>query len=100
MADDPAIKNEIADATEDLRDALHQVNNRGEEGVARLRPDRGIRRHPITSACLAGALGFVLGSDSAEVAMVGLLVLGTVVVLSKEPKIYSDLNLGNKHARL
>ena len=86
MADDPIIKNEIVDATEDLRDALHQVNNRVEEGVARLRPDRGIRRHPITSACLAGALGFVLGSDSAEVAMVGLLVLGTVVVLSKEHK--------------
>jgi hypothetical protein len=86
MADDPAIKNEIEDATDDLRDALHQVNNRVEEGVARLRPDRGIRRHPITSACLAGALGFVLGSDSAEVAMVGLLVLGTVVVLSKEHK--------------
>jgi hypothetical protein len=86
MADDPAIKNEIEDATEDLRDALHQVNNRVEEGVARLRPDRGIRRHPITSACLAGALGFALGSDSAEVAMVGLLVLGTVIVLSKEHK--------------
>ena len=86
MADDPTIKNEIEDATEDLRDALHQVNNRVEEGVARLRPDRGIRRHPITSACLAGALGFVLGSDSAEVAMAGLLVLGTVVVLSKEHK--------------
>ena len=86
MADDPAIKNEIEDATEDLRDALHQVNNRVEEGVARLRPDRGIRRHPITSACLAGALGFALGSDSAEVAIVGLLVLGTVIVLSKEHK--------------
>ena len=86
MADDPAIKNEIEDATDDLRDALHQINDRVEEGVARLRPDRGIRRHPITSACPAGALGFVLGSDSAEVAMVGLLVLGTVVVLSKEHK--------------
>lgn len=86
MADDPAIKTEIDDATEDLRDALHQINDRVEEGVARMRPDRGIRKHPITSACLAGALGFALGSDSAEVAMVGLLVLGTVIVLSKEHK--------------
>jgi hypothetical protein len=86
MADDPAIKNEIEDATEDLRDALHQINDRVEEGVARLRPDRGIRRHPITSACLAGALGFALGSDSAEVAMVGLVVLGAVIVISKEYK--------------
>jgi hypothetical protein len=86
MADDPAIKGEIEDATQDLREALHEINDRVEEGVARLRPDRGIRKHPITSACLAGALGFALGSDSAEVAMVGLVVLGAVIVLSKEHK--------------
>jgi hypothetical protein len=84
MVDDPAIKDEIKDATDDLRDALHQINDRVEEGVARLRPDRGIRKHPVTSVCLAGALGFALGSDSAEVAMVGLAVLGVVIVLSKE----------------
>jgi hypothetical protein len=90
MADDPAIKNEIEDATEDLRDALHQVNDRVEEGVARLRPDRGIRKHPITSACLAGALGFALGSDSAEVAMIGLVILGGVIMLSNEHKNKSD----------
>jgi hypothetical protein len=84
MADDPAIKTEIADATEDLRDALHEINHRVEEGVARLRPDRGIRKHPVTSACLAGALGWVLGSETGEVALVGLLVLGTVIVLSDE----------------
>ena len=90
MADDPAIKNEIEDATDDLRDALHQINDRVEEGVARLRPDRGIRRHPITSACLAGALGFALGSDSAEVAMIGLVILGGVIVLSNEHKHKSD----------
>lgn len=86
MADDPAIKTEIEDATEDLRDALHQINERVEEGVARLRPDRGIRKRPVTSACLAAALGFVLGSDSGEVAMIGLLVLGAVIVLSNEHK--------------
>jgi hypothetical protein len=90
MADDPAIKNEIEDATEDLRDALHQINDRVEEGVAKLRPDRGIRKHPITSACLAGALGFALGSDSAEVAMIGLVILGGVIVLSNEHKHKSD----------
>ena len=86
MADDPAIKNEIEDATEDLRDALHQINDRVEEGVARLRPDRGIRKHPVTSACLAGGLGWVLGSETGEVAIVGLLVLGAVVMFSDERK--------------
>lgn len=90
MADDPVIKSEIEDATDDLRDALHQINHRVEEGVAKLRPDRGIRRRPITSACLAGALGFALGSDSAEVAMIGLVILGGVIVLSNEHKNKSD----------
>jgi hypothetical protein len=86
MADDPAIKGEIEDATQDLREALHEINDRVEEGVARLRPDRGIRKRPVTSACLAGALGWVLGSDSGGVAIVGLLVLGAVIVLSDERK--------------
>jgi hypothetical protein len=86
MADDPEIKDEIADATEDLREALHQMNDRVEEGVARFRPDRGIRKRPVTSACLAAALGFALGSDSTEVTIIGLLVLGTVIVLSNERK--------------
>jgi hypothetical protein len=86
MADDPATKIEIEDAKEDLRDALHEVNNRVEEGVARLRPDRGIRKHPVTSACIAGALGFALGADSGDVALIGLLLLGGAIVLTREPK--------------
>jgi hypothetical protein len=91
MANDPEIKveiddakNEIDDAKEDLRDALHQINNRVEEHVARLRPDRGIRKHPVTTTCIAGALGFALGSDSGEAAIIGLLALGAALMLSRE----------------
>jgi hypothetical protein len=91
MANDQEIKdevddarNEIDDAKEDLRDALHQINNRVEEHVARLRPDRGIRKHPVTTACIAGALGFALGSDSGEAAIIGLLALGAALMLSRE----------------
>ena len=61
MADDPEIKDELDDATQDLRDALHQLNDRVEERVAKLRPDRGIRKHPVTSACIAG--GWASRSD-------------------------------------
>ena len=86
MADHAEIKDEIDDAKQDLRDALHQVNDRVEEGVARLRPDRGIRKHPVTTACLAGALGFALGSDSGKVAIIGLLLLGGAIVLASEKK--------------
>ena len=87
IADDLETKIEIEDAKEDLRDALHEMNNRVEEGVARLRPDRGIRKHPVTSACIAGALGFALGSDSGEVALIGLLLLGGAIVFTRERKV-------------
>ena len=79
MVHDPEIKDEIDDAKQDLRDALHEINHR----VARLRPDRGIRKHPVASACVAGALGFALGSDSGEAAIIGILLLGTAVVLTR-----------------
>jgi len=83
---DTEIKNEIDDAKRDLRDALHEINNRVEEGVAQLRPDRGIRKHPGTSACIAAGLGFALGSDSGDVAMIGLLLLGATIVFANKNK--------------
>jgi hypothetical protein len=80
MVDDPEIKDELDDAKEDLRDALHELNGRVEESVAKLRPDRGIRRHPIKTACVAGMLGFALGSESREVAFIGLFALGAIML--------------------
>ncbi len=87
MADDLDAKDEIEDAKEDLRDALHEINHRVEEGVAKLRPDRGIRKHPLTTACIASALGFALGSDSSEVALLGLLLLGGAIVVTHKRKV-------------
>lgn len=87
MAEDPEIKDEIDDATQDLLDALHQINDRVEQRVARLRPDRGIRRHPVSTACAAGALGFALGSDSGGAAMVGLLLFGAALIVSRENRV-------------
>jgi hypothetical protein len=86
MADDSEIRDEIIGAKEDLRDALHQINHRVEASVAGLRPGLGIRKHPVTTAAVAGALGFALGSDSGEAATIGLLVLGAALVLSHERK--------------
>jgi hypothetical protein len=83
---DTEIKDEIDDAKQDLRDALHEINNRVEEGVNRLRPDRGIRKHPGTAACVAAALGFALGSESADVTMIGLLLLGATIVIANANK--------------
>jgi hypothetical protein len=77
---------EIADAKQDLRDALHRINDRVEQGVAKLRPDRGIRKHPVTTACLASALGFALGADSGEVSIIGLLLLGGAIMFAREKR--------------
>ena len=90
MVEDPETKDEIVEAKEDLRDALHQINNRVEEGVSRLRPDRGIRRHPVSTACIAGALGFALGAESGEVTMLGLLLLGATVLISRRHSEHQD----------
>jgi hypothetical protein len=92
MVDDNDIKDEIDDAKEDLREALHQLNGRVEDGVAKLRPDRGIRKHPVTTACLAGALGFALGADSGEVTMIGLLVFGAAVLMAMRERGVEDSN--------
>jgi len=83
MAKDQDIENELDEAKEDLREALHEINDRVEVQVAKIRPGRGIRKHPITSACIAGALGFALGSDSGEGAIVGLLIVGAAVMLTR-----------------
>jgi len=90
MVDDPEMKDEIDDAKEDLRDALHQLNGRVEDSVAKLRPDRGIRKHPLATACVAGALGFALGADSGEVSMIGLFVIGAAIMLSRGDTSESD----------
>jgi hypothetical protein len=84
MTDDLAIKDELNDATQDLRDTLHQLNDRVGERVATLRPGRGIRKHPLTSACIAGGLGFALGSDSNEVSLIGLFVAAAAIMLIRE----------------
>ena len=83
MVSDPEIKDEINDAKDDLRETLHEIDRRVEKGVAKFRPDRGIRKHPMTSACIAAALGFTLGSDSGEAAIIGMLLLGTAVILTR-----------------
>ena len=84
MVDDTEIKDELSDAKQDLRETLHEINHRVEEHVANLRPDRGIKKHPMTTAAVASALGFALGSDSGEAAMLALLAVGAVFLFSRE----------------
>jgi hypothetical protein len=90
MADDPEIKNELNDAKADLRETLLEINHHVEKRVAGLSPERPIRRHPLRSACVAGALGFALGSDSREAAVIGIFLLGAALILTRNETNQSD----------
>jgi len=90
MADDPEIKDELNNAKEDLRETLLEINHQVEKRVAGLSPERPIRKHPLRSACVAGALGFAMGSDSREAAVIGILLLGASLILTRNETIQSD----------
>jgi hypothetical protein len=55
-------REELNEAGQDLRYTLIEVSAKAEHLVGKLRPDRLIESSPIGATCLAGALGFVIGS--------------------------------------
>jgi hypothetical protein len=57
------VDRELQQARDDLRETLEQVNNKVEAVEARLRPQAILRRYPLPLALLAGAVGFLAGSD-------------------------------------
>ena len=50
------------EARRDLRDTLTEVSAKAEQQEEEPRPDRLIESHPIAASCLAGGLGFLIGS--------------------------------------
>ena len=50
------------EARRDLRDTLTEVSAKAEQQEEELRLDRLIENSPIGASCVAGALGFVIGS--------------------------------------
>ena len=55
-------REELNEARQDLRDTMTEVSAKAEQQEAELRPDRLIESSPIGASCVAGALGFVIGS--------------------------------------
>ena len=51
------------EARQDLRNTLTEVNAKLESAQSDLRPDRLIETHPVGVSLVAGALGFLLGSN-------------------------------------
>lgn len=56
------IEAELDEAQHDLHDTLTEASAKVEQQEGALRPDRLVESHPIEAACLAGALGFIVGS--------------------------------------
>ena len=52
----------VLESNQDFRDTMTQVSAKAEHLEGNLRPDRLIENSPIGASCLAGALGFVIGS--------------------------------------
>jgi hypothetical protein len=58
------IEKELNGARRDLRDTISAVNAKVEHAEEELRPDRLVERYPVGASCLAGALGFLVGSNA------------------------------------
>jgi hypothetical protein len=58
------IEDELNGACSDLRDTMSAVNAKVQQTEEGLRPDRLIEEYPVGASCLAGALGFFVGSHS------------------------------------
>jgi ElaB/YqjD/DUF883 family membrane-anchored ribosome-binding protein len=56
------VKVELDQAQHALQDTLTEASAKAEYQEGALRPDRLIKTYPIGASCLAGALGFVIGS--------------------------------------
>lgn len=68
------IENELNGARRDLRDTMSAVNAKVEHAEEQLRPDRLVEKHPVGASCLAGALGFFVGSN-AKSRIVGPMII-------------------------
>ena len=55
-------QDELDEARQDLRDTLTEVNAKVERAGQDLRPDHLVESHPVAACCMAGALGFILGT--------------------------------------
>jgi hypothetical protein len=66
-------EDELDDARRDLQDTMTEVDEKLERTGLALHPDRLIRSYPVGASCLAGALGFLVGSKANPVLGRGML---------------------------
>ena len=57
-----------------LQDTMTEVDEKLERTGLAFRPDQLVRTYPVTAGCLAGALGFVVGSKANPVLGRGMML--------------------------
>jgi hypothetical protein len=67
-------EDELDDARGDLRDTMTEVDEKLEHAELALHPDHLIRTYPVGASCLAGALGFLVGSKANPVLGRGMML--------------------------
>jgi hypothetical protein len=70
------IEKELNGARGALRETMSAVNAKVEDAEERLRPDRLIEKYAAGASCLAGAVGFIVGSKTKN------RILGPAMILA------------------
>ena len=67
-------KDELDDARRGLHDTMTEVDEKLERTGLAFHPDHLIRTYPVSASCLAGALGFLVGSKANPVLGRGMML--------------------------
>jgi ElaB/YqjD/DUF883 family membrane-anchored ribosome-binding protein len=67
-------EDQLDEARRGLQDTMTEVDEKLERTGLAIRPDQLVRTYPVTATCLAGALGFVVGSKANPVLGRGIML--------------------------
>ncbi len=67
-------EDQLDDARQDLQDTMTQVDEKLERTGLAIQPGQLIRTYPVSATCLAGAVGFLVGSKANPVLGRGMML--------------------------
>jgi hypothetical protein len=67
-------EDELDEARQHLHDTMVQVEEKFERTGSAFHPDNLIRTYPVSASCIAGVLGFLIGSKSSPVLGRGMML--------------------------
>jgi ElaB/YqjD/DUF883 family membrane-anchored ribosome-binding protein len=67
-------EDQLDDARRGLQDTMTEVDEKLERTGLAIQPDQLVRTYPVTATCLAGAIGFLVGSKANPVLGRGIML--------------------------